>query len=192
MVDLWGSVSDPGYTADTLTTVFSSTKSLTAIALASLVDQVSALIHQQLNIFVKLIKYLTKVRYLQIIFTSLCPQGLLSYGEKISRYWPEFAEHGKEEDTVADLMRHEAGLASLDTPVRVEDTWTENIKKNAIGSILEKEQCRYPEGQKREYHAITRGWVANEIFRRVDPAGRTIGEYLSEEVAGPLQARAGN
>ena len=56
MVDLWGSVSDPGYTADTLTTVFSSTKSLTAIALASLVDQVSALNHQQSNIFVKFIK----------------------------------------------------------------------------------------------------------------------------------------
>ena len=57
MVDLWGSVSDPGYTADTLTTVFSSTKSLTAIALASLVDQVSTPNHQQLNIFVKFIKY---------------------------------------------------------------------------------------------------------------------------------------
>ena len=40
VVDLWCSVSDPGYTADTLTNVFSSTKSLTAIAMASLEDKV--------------------------------------------------------------------------------------------------------------------------------------------------------
>ena len=45
-MDLWGSASDPSYTADTLTTVFSSTKSLTAIAMASLVDQVSTHILQ--------------------------------------------------------------------------------------------------------------------------------------------------
>ena len=39
VVDLWASVSDPTYTADTLTNVFSSTKSLTAIALAGLQDR---------------------------------------------------------------------------------------------------------------------------------------------------------
>ena len=93
----------------------------------------------------------------------LCRQGLLSYGERISRYWPEFAEHGKEEVTVADLMRHEAGLASLDTPVSVEDTWTENIKRNAVGAVIEAETCRYPDTGRRDYHSLTRGWVANEV-----------------------------
>ena len=39
-MDLWCSVSQPNYTGDTLTNVFSSTKSLTAIAMASLVDKV--------------------------------------------------------------------------------------------------------------------------------------------------------
>ena len=43
VVDLWCSMSDPGYTGDTLTNVFSSTKSLTAIAMASLVDKVQCL-----------------------------------------------------------------------------------------------------------------------------------------------------
>ena len=40
VVDLWSSTSLPSYTGDTLTNVFSSTKSLTAIAMASLVDKV--------------------------------------------------------------------------------------------------------------------------------------------------------
>ena len=31
---------------------------------------------------------------------------------------------------------------------------------------------------RREYHAITRGFVAQEVFRRVDPTGRSIGQFL--------------
>jgi CubicO group peptidase (beta-lactamase class C family) len=30
----------------------------------------------------------------------------------------------------------------------------------------------------------------NEVFRRVDPEGRTVGEYLREEISGPLEADA--
>ncbi len=34
------------------------------------------------------------------------------------------------------------------------------------------------------YHALTYGWLAGELVRRVD--GRTIGTYFAEEVATPL------
>lgn len=40
----------------------------------------------------------------------------------------------------------------------------------------------------RSYHALTRGFVINEIVRRVDPKKRTLGEFVSEEMAGPLKA----
>ena len=153
VVDLWGSVTDPAYSADTLTNVFSSTKSLTAIALASLHDR-----------------------------------GLLGYNDKICQHWPEFGQNDKQDITVADLMRHEAGLAYLASPINVEDTLTGNIKRNAIGSIIEREKCHYPKTGKREYHSLTRGWIANELFRRVDKKRRTIGEFFKEEVSGPLKA----
>ena len=39
MVDLWGSVADPEYDGDTLQTIWSSTKNLTALAVAMLVDR---------------------------------------------------------------------------------------------------------------------------------------------------------
>merc|ERR1719264_1128454 len=45
-------------------------------------------------------------------------------------------------------------------------------------------------GTNREYHGLTRGWILNEIFRRVEPSGRTIGEFLREEISGPLCADA--
>ena len=38
----------------------------------------------------------------------------------------------------------------------------------------------------REYHAITRGFILQEIFRRVEPTGRSIGQFLREYVFEPL------
>ena len=38
----------------------------------------------------------------------------------------------------------------------------------------------------RAYHAVTRGWIENELCMRVDPAGRTLGELLRDWLAGPL------
>ena len=154
VVDLWCSTStDNNYTGDTLCNVFSSTKSLTAIAMAALVDK-----------------------------------DLIKYSDKIASHWPEFGQNEKGELTIADLMRHEAGLAVLDVPFDISCTQRENIKNNALGEIIARQTSYYREGERREYHAVTRGWIANEIFRRVHPSGSTIGEHLQEVVAGPLSA----
>jgi CubicO group peptidase (beta-lactamase class C family) len=158
VVDLWASATDDSdFSADSLVNVFSSGKSLEAIAIASLVSK-----------------------------------GLLSYDARITQYWPEFGANGKDGLTVADLMRHEAGLANFDTSLDMEDLFTENIKQNTVGRIIEEHAQTYGEGggSKREYHALTRGWIVNEVFRRVDPAGRTIGEFLREEISRPLNADA--
>jgi CubicO group peptidase (beta-lactamase class C family) len=154
VVDLWGSATgDDSFTGDSLVNIFSSGKSLEAIAIG-----------------------------------MLASQGLIDYDARITHYWPEFGAKGKEEITVADLMRHEAGLANFDTPLDANDLFTENIKRNAVGQVIEQQGLSYrPEG-KREYHAITRGWIVNELFRRVEPAGRTIGEFLRQEVSKPMSA----
>ena len=33
---------------------------------------------------------------------------------------------------------------------------------------------------------MSRGWIVNEIVRRVDPQGRTIGEIIQEDINVPL------
>ena len=125
-----------------------------------------------------------------ISVASLVSKGLLNYDARITDYWSEFGANGKEGLTVADLMRHEAGLANFDTSLDMEDLFTENIKKNAVGRIIEEHAPSFSSssGGKREYHALTRGWIVNELFRRVDPQCRTIGEFLREEISGPLNA----
>jgi len=149
VVDLWGSISaDDGFTGDSLINAFSSTKSLTAIAIAKLVEK-----------------------------------GLLDYDAKIVDYWPEFGRNGKSEITLAQLMRHEAGLPFLETSVKIQSLLTENIKKNEIGNLVENQkQILRQDGEARQYHALTRGWIANEIFRRVHPDGVTIGQFLRKEI----------
>ena len=53
------------------------------------------------------------------------------------------------------------------------DAWTENIKQNKVGQLIEKQSPHFPnyEGSdsKTDYHALTRGMVVNEIVRRLDP-----------------------
>jgi CubicO group peptidase (beta-lactamase class C family) len=154
VVDLWASTAVGGeFSPDSLINVFSSGKSLEAIALASLVSK-----------------------------------GLLDYNERIAHYWPAFAENGKGDLTVAGLMRHEAGLAAFDMSIKPDDLLTDNIKQNKIGGLIEGHKQRYREagGSTREYHAVTRGWIANELFRRVDPEGRTMGEFLRQDISQPL------
>lgn len=125
-----------------------------------------------------------------IAMASLVSKGLLHYDEKISKHWAEFKGGGKESVTVADLMRHEAGLANFDTSVDLSDLLPPNIKENGVGRIIEQQSQRFRSAEtgRREYHAVTRGWIANELFRRVDPRGRTIGEYIKEELSTPLAA----
>jgi len=158
VVDLWASATeDSSFSPDSLVNVFSSGKSLEAIAMASLVGK-----------------------------------GLLRYEAKITDYWPEFGANGKDELTVAELMRHEAGLAAFNVTLDPKDLLTENIKLNNVGRVIEGHTQRFRKGggSRREYHAITRGWIVNEVFRRVDPAGRTIGEFLREDISEPLEVDA--
>lgn len=125
-----------------------------------------------------------------IAMAYLVSTGRLRYSDKVADHWPAFAANGKGELTIADVMRHEAGLAAFRVSLNPTDLLTENIKRNRVGKVIEAHTPRFRKGaqNQREYHAVTRGWIANEIFRRVDADGRTIGEFLRDTLVGPLQA----
>jgi len=73
-------------------------------------------------------------------------------------------------------MRHDGGLHNLHKRVEVHDAWTENLKLNKVGEIIEDDSCFFDDGDKsRRYHAFSRDWIANEIFRRIEPDGKTMG-----------------
>ncbi len=123
-----------------------------------------------------------------IALAMLAERGLLDFDQRIDVYWPEFSAVYERDTTVADLMRHESGLASFDDTLTPESLYPAELINNSVGKVIEQTVQAYRDGDdaQREYHAITRGWVANEIFRRVEPAGRTIGQFLRQEVSEPL------
>ena len=55
----------------------------------------------------------------------------------------------------------------------LDDCTTANIKLNKVGEIIEKEGLHWPEyknsDSKRAYHGQVRGFILNEIIRRIDP-----------------------
>ena len=134
-----------------------------------------------------------------VVVAMLVDRGLLRYDMKIAELWPEYAAQGKGDTTLAMLMRHEAGLHELDTPVKLDDLRAEALKggdgfisgAGAVATQIAAQKPAYVPGAKRTYHAVTRGWIVNEVVRRAtvteaSPAGTTIGEFLAAEIAAPL------
>ena len=110
----------------------------------------------------------------------LVGQGRLDYGRRVADLWPEFAQAGKGAVTVEQALSHQAGLAGLPEPIEPADWFDWDL----ICSRLAAMAPLWPPGSASGYHPVTFGYLAGEIFRRVD--GRTIGQALREDIAGPL------
>ncbi len=54
-----------------------------------------------------------------IVFATLVDRGLISYDDLVSDHWPEFIGGGKEQLRVCDVLRHEAGMVTLDQVISV-------------------------------------------------------------------------
>ena len=115
------------------------------------------------------------------IAVAMCVErGLLSYEEKVSTYWPEFVAKGKADVTVAQLLSHRAGLYTVDGDITLEEA----LDWNTITSRLADTAPLFPVDSTHGYHALTFGWLAGELVRRV--TGRSLGDFVREEIAGPL------
>lgn len=44
-----------------------------------------------------------------IAIAMMVDQGHMSYDDLVATHWPEYGVHGKENVTIADVMRHEGG-----------------------------------------------------------------------------------
>jgi len=117
------------------------------------------------------------------IAVAMCVQrGLLAYDQPVSSYWPEFAAHDKGAATVAQLLSHQCGLFSVQGPL----TMAEALDWTTITSRLADTAPEWPIGSTHGYHAVTFGFLAGELVRRVDPQHRNIGRFVREEIAEPL------
>jgi len=112
----------------------------------------------------------------------LVERGLLDLEAPISRYWPEFAEAGKEDIPVKFIMSHQAGLAAIDEPLP-QEVW---FDWDRFISALEAQKPLWEPGTKSGYHGMTQGFLLGEILKRI--TGKSMGRFFKEEIALPLNA----
>jgi CubicO group peptidase (beta-lactamase class C family) len=108
--------------------------------------------------------------------------GFISYDAKVADYWPEFAQGGKDEITVRQLLAHQAGLPAI----RPQLTLDELADASRMSAKLAAQVPAWPPGTRHGYHAITLGWYEGELIRRTDPLGRSLGQFFADEIARPL------
>jgi CubicO group peptidase (beta-lactamase class C family) len=109
-------------------------------------------------------------------------RGWLDYDAPMCKYWPEFAQNGKENITVRQLLAHQAGLFAFD----------EKVDRNVVADfdelamVMARQKPEWEPGTRQAYHAITLGFYESELLRRIDPQHRSLGQFFQDEIASPL------
>ena len=117
---------------------------------------------------------------LAICAYQLVGQGRLDLDVPVSRYWPEFAAHGKAAISVRMLLSHRAGLVALDQDLTLDEV----LAWDPVIRAIEAQAPLWSPGTAYSYHTITFGWLVGEVVRRI--TGRSPGEFLRTELADPL------
>ncbi|HEY5229299.1 MAG TPA: serine hydrolase domain-containing protein [Galbitalea sp.] len=151
VVDLWGGYREVERTSlwerDTITNVWSITKTMTTLAALMLADR-----------------------------------GLLDLDAPVAKYWPEFAQNGKAEITVKQVMSHTAGVSGWDMPFSIDKLYDYD---EAVAHLAAQAPWWEP-GTASGYSLLNYGHIVGELVRRV--SGKTLKAFIAEEIAGPLGA----
>jgi CubicO group peptidase (beta-lactamase class C family) len=114
------------------------------------------------------------------MMARLAGEGRLSYDARVAEIWPAFGQAGKERVTIGEALSHQAGLSGLAAPMTPAD-W---FDWDGVCARLEAMAPLWAPATASGYHPVTFGYLAGEIFRRID--GRPLGQALADDVAGPL------
>jgi CubicO group peptidase (beta-lactamase class C family) len=115
-----------------------------------------------------------------LVLHQLADRNLLDYDKPVATYWPEFAQHGKANITVAQAMSHQAGLHAMPSPFDVEHLtdWDAALARTAAATPA------WEPGTATGYHAVTYGWIVGGIVRGI--TGRHFSDVAREFIAEPL------
>ncbi len=110
----------------------------------------------------------------------LVDQGWLDLEAPVAKYWPEFAQAGKETLPVRYLLSHQAGLPAIREPLPPGSAFDWDV----MTAALARQEPWWEPGTKHGYHAFTYGWLLGEVLRRI--TGETLDTYFRKQIAEPL------
>ena len=115
-----------------------------------------------------------------ILAHRLIQEGKLDLNEKVSHYWPEFAQEGKQDIPVKWLLQHKAGLSTT----RRDLTMDEITDGHTIEDELAAQEPLWEPGTAHGYHALTFGTLIGKLIHNI--TGLTAGKYFAQLIAEPL------
>lgn len=115
-----------------------------------------------------------------LLMHMLYEDGLINIMDPVSFYTPEFAQNGKENITIHQILSHRGGIPGLPANSNAETLWDED----AVWQLLCEAKPIMTDGSKLAYHAITGGFVLDRIVRKV--TGGTINDYIDKKIRKPM------
>lgn len=115
-----------------------------------------------------------------LVIAQLVDHGLCDYDARVALYWPEFALGGKQDVTVAQMLSHQAGLNGFVAPTSVADLGNWEL----VTARLASQAPAWQVGAHSSYHAITFGFLAGELARRI--TGKSPRALIERDLAAPL------
>lgn len=109
---------------------------------------------------------------------ALVEDGLLSFNDRIADHLPEFAQHGKGDITLAQVLSHRAGFPSQNVTPAV---WTDHVemRRQVCNFTLE-----WTPGTRLQYHPRAALWVAAALIETV--SGTDYRDFLRQRIIEPL------
>jgi len=109
-------------------------------------------------------------------------RGTLDIFSPVAKYWPEFAQNGKDKVEVRHLLSHTVGLPAWEPPFSMADA----LDMETSTARLAAQAPWWEPGTRGSYHASSFGHLVGELVRRA--SGQTISQFMANEIAGPLEA----
>ena len=110
----------------------------------------------------------------------LIAEGKLDIRARVTDYWPEFGQNGKEDVTVEMMLNHSVGLSAIHNPLP-EGAF---LDFDLMAETLAREEPWWKPGTRHGYQMATYGWTVGELVRRA--SGRSLGQFFRERLGDPL------
>lgn len=119
-----------------------------------------------------------------LALAKLSGEGKLNFDERMSHYWPEFAQNGKAELTVRQVLSHQCGLTDTDPRLTEEQIYDDHAAAKALAA----QKPLWRPGAAFGYHGLTIGPLMSELVFRI--TGHTMQQYYDKEIRTPANADA--
>ena len=115
-----------------------------------------------------------------ILMHKLAEQGAVNLLDPVSFYLPEFSKHGKASITLHQILSHRGGIPGLPKGLPLETIYDEDH----VWKLLCDSKPITVDGSKLAYHAITGGFVFQQVVKKV--LGVSINDYLDQHFRQPM------